>query len=312
MSTPTQGRSIEAADAGAGRAGRVAADSVRRRRRFNRRRLPTILLGTFASLYLVWSLAPAVIAMAFSFNAQRSRSVWQGFSTRWWTGGTDSVLHNPVYRGALEQSFKLALIDVVIAVPIGIALAIFLSRWLGVGSRPVSLLAALPLVVPELVLAVSLFALVTGVTKFIPLGTAAQVVGQVTFSLPFVVVITRGRLSAIPLAYEEAAMDLGATPLQAMVLALGPLLEPAVIASAIVTFAISIDDFVITQYMSSSASTQTVPMIIYNNARGQATPALNATATVMVVVTLLAVGLGLLAFRFASRREAMVTASPDA
>ncbi len=280
--------------------------------RDRRRRLPAYLLGGFTCLYLAWSLGPAVIAMAFSFNAGRSRSVWQGFSTRWWVSGASSVLHDSIYRGALEQSFKLALLDVVIAVPLGVALAIFLSRWRGAGSRPISLLASLPLVVPELVLAVSLFVLLTTVVKFVHLGTVAQVVGQVTFSLPFVIVITRGRLAAIPITYEEAALDLGANPLKAFALALGPLLEPAIVASAIVAFAISIDDFVITQYMSSNGSTQTVPMLIYNNARGQATPALNATATIMVLVTLLGVGLGLLAYRIVSRRESMALGAEQA
>lgn len=276
-----------------------------------RRRIPALLLGGFVCVYMVWSLGPALIAMLFSFNSGRSRSLWQGFSTQWWTGAGDSLLHNPVYRSALEQSFKLALLDVVIAVPLGVALAIFLARWRGAGSRPISILASLPLVVPELVLAVSLFVLTTSVAKVVPLGTTGQVVGQVTFSLPFVVVITRGRLASIPLDYEEAALDLGASPFKAFLMALGPLLEPAIVASMIVTFAISIDDFVITQYMSSTQATQTVPMLIYNNARGQATPALNATATVMVFVTLLGVGLGLLAYRFTARRESMTLGTAD-
>jgi spermidine/putrescine transport system permease protein len=268
-----------------------------------RSKAPRTVLGLFAVLYLAWSLAPALIAMAFSFNAQKSRSVWQGFSTRWWVGNSDSVLHNPVYKDALAQSFKLAALDVIITVPIGVALAVFLSRWVGFGSRPISLLSALPLVIPELVLAVSLFALITGLTTFIHLGTTAQVIGQVTFSMPFVVVITRGRLASIPLEFEEAGMDLGASPWKVFVLVLGPLLEPAIVASMIVAFAVSIDDFVITQYMASDASTQTVPMLIYNNARGQASPALNATATVMVTVTVIGVALGLAVYRFVARRD---------
>ncbi len=304
--------SVAQAPTGADATPREVPAPRHRRLRRARRRLPSYALGTVVLLYLLWSLMPAVIAMVFSFNAGRSRSVWQGFSTRWWVNGAESVLHNPVYRGALEQSFKLAILDVVIAVPLGVALAIFLGRWRGFGSRPISVLAALPLVVPELVLAVSLFLLVTTIATFIHLGTVAQVVGQVTFSLPFVVVITRGRLASIPLDYEEAALDLGATPWKAFVMTLGPLLEPAIVASMIVTFAISIDDFVITQYMSSTSSTQTVPMLIYNNARGQATPALNATATIMVIVTLLGVGLGLLAYRVVSKRESLAYRSTEA
>ncbi len=277
---------------------RTRAPSGARRRRIAR---PRFLAG-FAWLYIVWSLAPALIAIAFSFNAGRSRSTWQGLSLKWWTGPT-GVLHNDVYRGALEQSFKLASINVLVTVTLGIGLAILLSRWFGRGSGALSLLAALPLVVPELVLAISLFLLITELLRFIHLGTITQAIGQVTFTLPFVVVITRARLVSIPTSLEEAAMDLGASPLQTLRLVLLPLLGPAIAASAVIAFALSIDDFVITQYMASDASTQTVPMLIYNTARGSATPALNATATVLVVVTLLFVCLGGLAYRFFSRRQ---------
>jgi spermidine/putrescine transport system permease protein len=253
---------------------------------------------------MVWSLGPAVIAMLFSFNAGHSRSVWQGFSLRWWLDGPESVLHDPVYVRALEQSFTLAGLSVLIGVPVGVGLAIVLSRWIGRGSAALGMVTALPLVVPELVLAVALFMLLTQLLKFIQLGTATQLIGQVTLILPFVVVITRGRLASMGIDLEEAAMDLGATPLQALRLVLIPLLEPAIVASAIIAFALSIDDFVVTEYLSSTASTQTVPMLIYNTARGSATPALNATATILVFVTVVAVGLGALAYIALARRRA--------
>ena len=101
----------------------------------------------------------------------------------------------------------------------------------------------------------------------------------------------RGRLLSIGREYEEAARDLGASPLGALRLVLMPLLAPAIFASLMVVFALSIDDFVVTDYLSSNASTQTVPIKIYSSVRGTTTPALNALATVMVRRTLLAVGL---------------------
>ena len=89
--------------------------------------------------YMVWSIAPVVIAILFSFNNGRSRSVWQGFSTRWYWGDPNlSVLHDPTMRGALEQSLKLAGLDMLIAVPLGAGLAIGLTRWRGFGARPVT------------------------------------------------------------------------------------------------------------------------------------------------------------------------------
>ena len=121
--------------------------------------------------------------------------------------------------------------------------------------------------------------------------------GHITFSISFVVVIVRGRLAAIGPQYEEAARDLGANRLQAMRLVLLPLLGPAIFASLMVVFAGSIDDFVISSFLSTGAASETVPMKIYSGGRATATPALNALATIMLVFTLAAVGLAALVMR---------------
>ena len=256
--------------------------------------------------YIVWALAPVLLAMAFSFNDGRSRSVWQGFSMRWWTTDPGSIRNDPQYLSALEQSLRLAAADMLIATPLGIALAIGLTRWRGYGRKPSNFLMLFPLVTPELVMATSLFLVFTQVSivpfAWVNFGTTAQLVGQVTFSVSYVVVIVRSRLLSIGKEYEEAARDLGATPLQALRLALFPLLYPAMFAGAMIVFATSIDDFVVTQYMSGPANTTTIPMLIYGNARGgTTTPALNAIATVMVVLTLVSVLLAFLGYRFLSR-----------
>ena len=107
-----------------------------------------------------------------------------------------------------------------------------------------------------------------------------------TFTLSYVVVIVRGRLVSIGPEYEEAAADLGAPPRDQLLRVLLPLLAPAIFASAAIVFALSIDDFVVTQYLSSDASTTTVSMLLYASARGAPTPALNALATVALVITL--------------------------
>ena len=260
-------------------------------------------LGAITWLYMAWSIVPVGIAILFSFNDGRSRSVWQGFSTRWWWGDPNqSVLHDPTLRSAIEQSIRLAGFDMLIAVPLGLGLALGLTRWRGYGARPVNYLMLFPLVTPEIVMAISLL-LVFSLLYGIALGTEAQTLGQVTFSISYVVIIVRGRLLSIGPEYEEAARDLGASQLGAFRLVLLPLLAPAVFAALIVVFALSIDDFVVTQYLSSGQSTQTVPILIYGAARGATTPALNAVATVMVVATLLAVGLAYLVYRWASRAQ---------
>jgi len=260
-------------------------------------------LGAITWLYMVWSIVPVGIAILFSFNDGRSRSVWQGFSTRWWWGDpNNSVLHDPSLRSAIEQSLRLAGLDMLIAVPLGVGLAIGLTRWRGYGARPVNYLMLFPLVTPEIVMAISLL-LVFVLLYGIALGTEAQTLGQVTFSISYVVIIVRGRLLSIGPEYEEAARDLGASQLGALRLVLLPLLYPAIFAGFIVVFALSIDDFVVTQYMSSGQSTQTVPILIYGAARGATTPALNAVATVMVVATLLSVGLAYFVYRWSARSQ---------
>jgi spermidine/putrescine transport system permease protein len=148
-----------------------------------------------------------------------------------------------------------------------------------------------------------MFLLFTTSFAFIGLGTTAQVIGHVTFSMSWVVVIVRGRLATLGIDIEEAAADLGAPPLEIVRRILLPLLMPATAASLLVVFALSIDDFVVAQYLSSGADTTTVPMRIYAQARNAPTPALNALATIMLVVTLLALVLAFLAFRFLSRGE---------
>ena len=259
-----------------------------------------LALVTF--LYMIWSLVPILLAVRFSFNEGRSRSTAQGWSTKWFYEEPDlSVWHDPSLRDALFQSLKLAGLAMLITVPLGLALGLALTRWRGRGAGTARFTTLLPVVTPELVLGVALFLTVINLFSFINFGTIAQLVGHVTFSLAFVVIIIRGRLLSIGRDYEEAAMDLGASPVQALRLALLPLLMPAIFASFMIVFAISIDDFVISQYLSSDASTETIPVKIYANARGAPTPALNALASVMLFATIFAVALAFLILRIARR-----------
>jgi spermidine/putrescine transport system permease protein len=255
-------------------------------------------------LYVLWSLVPVLIAVQFSFNATRSRTEWAGFSTRWyWGDPVDSVWHDPTLRHAAVQSLKLAGADVLIATPIGVLLAIGLARWLSWGSRPSNFLMLFPLVTPEIVMGVSLLLVFTHVFTFIHTGTVAQIIGHVTFSISYVVVIVRGRLFSIGRQYEEAAADLGASPTVALTRVLLPLLTPAIVASAAVVFAISLDDFVISQWLSSGGGTDTVPIVIYGATRAAPLPSTNAIATVMMVLTLLSLVFAFLAWRVFTREE---------
>jgi spermidine/putrescine transport system permease protein len=267
-------------------------------------------LALVTGAYIVWSILPVSIAVLFAFNNGRSRTAWQGFSMRWFTGANGSVFHDSALQSALEHTLILAVICVGFSVPLGVALALGLQRWRGPGGGTINTVMLLPLVTPEIVMGVALLLLFLRVFPGIGLGTPAQAIGQITFTLSYVVVMVRGRLASIGPEYEEAAADLGAPPRDQLGRVLLPLLTPAIIASAAVAFALSIDDFVVTQYLSSNASTTTVSMLLYASARGAPTPALNAIATVTLVLTMATLALAFFLYRrFAGGKEAAAVAA---
>ena len=244
--------------------------------------------------YIVWSLVPVVIAVIFSFNDGRSRTVWQGFSLRWWWQDPNlSVFQSAEMRNAIVNSLVLAVSTLLIVTPLGIALAIGSQRIRGRNAKFVQSLTSTPLITPEIVVGAALLLTFTRLFTAIPLGFAAQLLGNVTFSLASVVVIVRARLVSISASFEEAARDLGATRLQALRFVLLPMLWPSVMASLVVVFATVIDDFVITSFLSAGVSSETVPLRIYSSVRGGATPALNALATLLVLTSFAVLIIGL-------------------
>ena len=262
------------------------------------------VLATVTVLYLVWSLLPVLLAVAFSFNSGRSRSTWQGFSLRWFVSDpTRSVWNDDSLHGALTHTLLLGLLTTAVAVPLGVIFALGLDRWRGRLPAGANILMLLSFVMPEIVLGVGLFYMVTLLQTPFDLGTIAQVVGLVTFQLSYPVVIVRARLLTIGPQYEEAARDLGASALGAIRRVTLPMLAPAIVTSAILVFADVLDDFVIVRYLSSDASTETTSMKIYNTARGAPTPALNAMATLMLLSSFVVIAVGYLVMRRLSRGE---------
>jgi spermidine/putrescine transport system permease protein len=262
------------------------------------------LLESLVWAYLAWSILPVALAVWFSFNAGRSRSSWQGFSLRWyWQDPVLSVWHDPDLHQALLHSLRLAALTTLAAVPLGVAFAIGLDRWRGRIAGTFNFQMLLSFVMPEIILAVALLFLLTNLLEVVPLGGGAQLLGLVTFQLSYPVIICRARLLSIGREYEEAAMDLGASPVRALRHVLLPLLSPAIFASAVLVFADVIDDFVLVRYLSSDAATEPMSVKIYNSARSSPTPALNALATIMLASSLLAVALGMLVYRRLTRGE---------
>ena len=263
-------------------------------------------LEGFTWLYLIWSIVPVALAVLFSFNNGKSQSSWQGFSLQWYVGrGDTSVLHNPELHHAVIQTLVLAGLTTVITVPLGVAFAIGIDRWRSRTAAGLSFVMIFSFVVPELLLAVALFFVVTQLLRFIPLGTYAEVAGLVVWNLSWPAIVVRARLVTIGRVYEEAAADLGASRIRAMWRVLAPMLMPAIFASAVLVFAGVIDDFVIVEQLSSTANTQPMSVLIYANVHsaGLPGPALNALATIMLGFSLVVAVLGLLVYRFMTRQE---------
>ncbi len=253
--------------------------------------------------YVLWTLVPVANAVLFSFNKTRSISSWAGFSLRWWTGDPDeSLLHGPDLRHAIVQSLRLSVGTVAIAVPLGVAFALALDRWRGRSSGTANFLMLFSFITPELILAVSLFLLFIDTFKFVGLGSTAQLLGLVVLAVAYPVVIVRARLLSLGLEYEEAAMDLGAPPMQALRRVTLPLLGPAIFASAAIIFAFTLDDFVTVNLLSRDASNQTVAMFIYNAARTAPSPSANAMGTLMLTSSTIVIAAAVVVYRRAARR----------
>lgn len=261
------------------------------------------VLAAITWVYIVWSLVPVLIAIQFSFNNGRSRSTWQGFSLQWYCCNEASVFEDPSMLRALGNSLILGVATVIVATPLGVALAMGLTRWRSRTSAAANGISLVPLVTPEIVVGSALYLVFVNLYQFIPLGRPAMLLGHVTFSVSYVLVIVRSRLVSIGGDYEEAARDLGANSWQAIRTILLPLLMPAVFASAMIVFAASLDDFVVSQFLFGSAENETVPILLYNAVRASPTPALNALATILLVGTFLALILTLLVLK-ARRRGA--------
>ena len=260
------------------------------------------ILATATWMYLAWSLLPVLIAIGISFNSGRSNAVWQGFSTQWWWGHpkfdpTGALFISPELHAALIQSLRLSFLTMFIAVPIGVAFAIGISRWRGPAPAGANFLMLFSFVIPEIIIGISMFLFFTYLLTFVHLGTGAQLLSLVTYQVSYPVIIVRARLLSIGKEYEEAATDLGASPTQAVRRVLLPLLYPAILVSFVLVFADTIDDFITVRYLSGGASTEPLSVKIYNYSRGTLTPAINAAATFLLFSTLVIALIGVFLYR---------------
>jgi spermidine/putrescine transport system permease protein len=282
----------------------VTAPPRRRLLRRNPWGHPWFLEG-FTWLYLIWSLVPIAIAVLFSFNKGRSQASYQGLSWHWYFWDkTNSVLHNPQLHAAVIQTVRLSVLTTIIAVPLGVAFALGINRWRGYTSATFNFVMILSFVIPELIFGVAMFFVFTALFTFVHLGTLAEVLGLVTWNVSWPAIIVQARLVTLGKHYEEAAADLGANQFQAMRRVMIPLLAPAIFASAVLVFSGVIDDFVIVDLLSSTASNTPMSVIIYSTQHGgNGGPALNALGTIMLVMSFVIAIIGYLGYRFLTRGE---------
>ena len=267
-------------------------------------RRPWFLEG-FTWLYLLWSLAPIAIAVLFSFNHGKSQATYQGISWRWYFGDhVNSVWYNPQLHSAIFVTLKLAAYTTVIAVPLGVAFALGINRWRTKVGASFNFVMILSFVVPELIFGVAMFFVFTQLFSGVGLGTLAEVLGLVTWNVSWPAIIVQARLVSIGKQYEEASADLGCTQVQTIRRVLVPLLVPAIFASAVLVFSTVIDDFVIVDLLSSNASNTPISVIIYSTQHGgNGGPALNALATILLVMSFVVAGLGFLGYRLMTRGQ---------
>lgn len=253
-------------------------------------------LRAFTWLVYLWLFLPIAVVVVFSFNGQRSLSVMKGVSLQWY----EKFWNDPTLVASLQASLEIAAVTMVGGTILGTALALGLVRARTRWSSGANVLMLVPLVTPEIVAGVSALLLFSQFA--VKLSLLTVMLAQITFSISYVTVVVRARLSALGADPEEAAMDLGATPFQALRLVTLPALWPAILAAGLLIFALSFDDFVISFFVTGE-SPQPLPVRIYSAIRTGVSPTINAIGTTMMLISVCIIGLAVLLPRFFGRKE---------
>ncbi|MGH9366542.1 MAG: extracellular solute-binding protein [Thermoanaerobaculia bacterium] len=246
------------------------------------RRLTLPLWLSAAATYL-FLYAPILVVVAYSFNASRLGARWGGFTTRWY----GELLGSPEKIAAAENTLVLAVASTVVSTLLGTMLGFGLSRYAFPGKKLFSWLMYIPVVIPDIVMAVAMvlfFSLLRGWLGLFELGLPTMVLAHVTFQIPFVAIVVRSRLAGMDPAIEEAARDLGATAWQTFRHVTLPLIAPGVVAGALLAFTLSLDDFVVSFFTAGPGST-TLPILIYSSVKRGITPDINALSTLIVLAS---------------------------
>ena len=241
------------------------------------------VLATLLFLY-----APIVILIAFSFNDSKRNIVWRGFTFDYYV----KAVNNASLIEAFTNSITVALISTVLSTALGAMLGLALWRFRFPMKSAAEGAVALPIVIPEICMGVSLLVFFNRVgwpsDLIWPLNLAPIVVGHIVFSFPFVAIVVRARMEGFDRSLEEVSRDLGASEWQTFWRVTVPFMRPGLIAGGLLAMTLSLDDFVIT-FFTSGPETLTFPIKVYSMVRFGATPEVNAASTVLIVLTVILV-----------------------
>jgi spermidine/putrescine transport system permease protein len=238
------------------------------------------LLRLYAWLVYAVLFAPIVVLILFSFNDSKRNFVWKGFTLRWYP----TLFENDALLAALGVTLQVALVSVVATTILGTLLGLGLARLRASRASAASdTLILLPMVTPEIVMGISLLLFFS--LLFRMNGSMIQImISHIAFSISYVAILVRSRAISLDPRMEEAARDLGASPRQAFLHVTLPLIAPAVAAGALLAFALSFDDLIITSF-NAGVGSSTLPLYIYSRIKFGVTPEINAISTIVVVTT---------------------------
>ncbi|MBE7188836.1 ABC transporter permease [Jatrophihabitans endophyticus] len=256
-------------------------------------------LPVWTTIVILWLLAPIVVMIVFGFNNGNGRATslkWQGLTIKWY----EQLFAYSDLTSALVNSITIALLTTAISVVLGTLMGVAMGRWRFRGTGSVNLLLFANIAAPEVVLGAALLSLF--LTLNVPRGYVTILVAHVMFSIAYVVVTVRARMSGLDPALEEAAHDLGAGSIATFFRVTLPVIMPGVLSGALLAFAMSIDDYIITSF--NNGSTQTFPLWVYGAAQrtgGSVPPQVNVMGTIIFAFgVLVAVGGAVAARRRAS------------
>jgi len=235
---------------------------------------------------------PIALLVIYSFNASRLVTVWGGFSGHWYV----ELIHDEKVLDAAWLSLKVALVTATLATLLGTLAAVLLVRFRRFpGSTLFTGMVAAPILMPEIITGLAMLLLFVAMEQSIgwPAGRSMTtiVIAHVTFCLSFVTVVVRSRLAQMDLSLEEAAMDLGARPLKVFLLITLPLISPSLVAGWLLAFTLSVDDLVISSFVTGPGAT-TLPIVIFSKVRLGISPEINALASIFVAVVGVAIAIG--------------------